>query len=124
MHHRRSAIVYLQFFQDRGNVVLHRLITDLERFSDFFVAVATGDIVEYLYLSAGERRIERLHFRRLFSAHRLEGPQHSAGYIGSREYIVVNDVYTPAYTANRIYQLVGGDILKQIGCCAELHGLK
>src|SRR6266567_3808008 len=38
----RSAIIHRELFEDGSDVVLHRLIADLEGLGDFFVAVASS----------------------------------------------------------------------------------
>src|SRR5690349_20489159 len=55
VHDCRSAIIHREFFEDGSDVVLHRLIADLEGFGDFFVAVATSNIIQNLHLAARKR---------------------------------------------------------------------
>src|SRR5262249_52916266 len=58
--HRLRAVVHRQLAQDRRDVVLHRLVADLEGARDLLVAVAARDVLEHLDLARRERREERL----------------------------------------------------------------
>src|SRR5256885_8998181 len=52
MHDCRGAIIHRELFEDRSDMILHCLIADLEGLGDFFVAIATSDIVQNLHLAA------------------------------------------------------------------------
>ena len=52
------AVVDRELFEDRGDMVLDRLIADLQRFGDLFITIAARDVVEYLHFAARKRRVE------------------------------------------------------------------
>jgi hypothetical protein len=53
---RLGTVVDRELAQDRGDVILDRLVGDLELKSDLFVAVALRDIIENLDLTRRQRR--------------------------------------------------------------------
>jgi hypothetical protein len=52
-----STIVDGELFENGGDVIFHRLVADFERFGNFFVAIATRNVVQNLYLTTGQRRV-------------------------------------------------------------------
>src|SRR5712692_7881288 len=58
VHDCRSSIIHRELFEDGSDVVLHRLIADLEGLGDFFVAVATSDVVQNLHFAVRKRSEE------------------------------------------------------------------
>src|SRR6266852_469132 len=58
MDNSRRAVIDRELLENRCDMVLDRLVADLQRFSNLFIAIAARDVVEYFNFAAGERRVE------------------------------------------------------------------
>src|SRR5690554_3585122 len=111
---RLGAVVDRQLAQDRRDVVLHGLVTDIEQAGDLLVAVAPGNAVKDLHLTRRQRRedtagdlVDLRQFTEL-----IEYPR---GDEWARQHVLVDEVFPARHPANHGDQFGRVNVLRAVG---------
>src|SRR5262249_11891950 len=101
-----------ELVEDVTQMVLYGLLANKEFFTNFFVAEALGDMLDYFHFAVAEKRLFAgpPGFRRGECLHDLGG------------HVVVQPDFPFMNAMNALDERVGGRLLQDYSACAKTHG--